>query len=186
MKKIAITAVILFSIVGITSCLSLGGIFSSDSGDSGKSAKHSSYKMISVKPVRKIIGQAVNAEKNPYCTEWDDDVAMRGIFFEGRTVELSPYKMGKTEVPYWLWEEVYDWALNHGYNFDRLQSSSFEYSGYNDSPCMGADLKRSYDNSNSVFNENHPVSFVSWLECVVWCNAYTEKTLGANHCVYSL
>ncbi len=32
--------------------------------------------------------------------------------------------------------------------------------------------------------ENHPVTMISWRDCVVWCNAYTEKTKGLEYCVY--
>ena len=39
----------------------------------------------------------------------------KGVFRAGRKVTLSPYKLGKTEVPYKLWKEVYDWAIGTGY-----------------------------------------------------------------------
>ena len=35
----------------------------------------------------------------------------KGVFRAGRKVKLSPYKLGKTEVPYKLWKEVYDGAV---------------------------------------------------------------------------
>ena len=34
-------------------------------------------------------------------------------------------------------------------------------------------------------NKNHPVTMVSWRDCIVWCNAYTEMKLGSDEqCVY--
>ncbi len=182
LRAIAVTALVIFSMIGINSCLSLGGLFASDEGSE---THQETYKMISVTPSGKIIGQALDPEKNPYCTEWDDDIGVRGIFFEGRIVELSPYKMGETEVPYWLWKEVYDWAVTHGYKFSKMLYGDTEDKRYSDEPSMGSDSSQQHDNSNSVFNAKHPVAFVSWLECIVWCNAYTEKTMGTTHCVYT-
>ncbi len=31
---------------------------------------------------------------------------------------------------------------------------------------------------------NHPVTKVNWRDCIIWCNAYTEKIKGEEHCVY--
>ena len=33
-------------------------------------------------------------------------------------VSLSPYSIETTEVPYGLWREVYQWAIQNGYRFD--------------------------------------------------------------------
>ena len=89
----------------------------------------------------------------------------KGVFCEGRKVKLSPYKLGKTEVPYKLWKEVYDWATQpaNGYKF--------AYAGV-----------KGKDGSGS---EEEPVTEVSWRDCIVWCNAYTQKTNNdESECVY--
>ena len=87
----------------------------------------------------------------------------KGVFREGRKVKLSPYKLGKTEVPYKLWKEVYDWAIGNGYTFANEGQKGSSGSG----------------------SEEEPVTKVSWRDCIVWCNAYTQKTNNAeSECVY--
>ena len=87
----------------------------------------------------------------------------KGVFIAGRTVKLSPYKLGKTEVPYKLWKEVYDWAIGNGYTF----------------------VNEGQKGSSGSGSEEEPVTSVSWRDCVVWCNAYTQKMNTADtECVY--
>jgi len=87
----------------------------------------------------------------------------KGVFRAGRKVKLSPYKLGKTEVPYKLWKEVYDWAIGNGYTFANEGQKGSSGSG----------------------SEEEPVTEVSWRDCVVWCNAYTQKMNTADtECVY--
>ena len=88
----------------------------------------------------------------------------KGVFRAGRKVTLSPYKLGKTEVPYKLWKEVYDWAIQpaNGYKFAKAGVKGKDGSG----------------------SEEEPVTSVSWRDCIVWCNAYTQKIKGEGECVY--
>ena len=89
----------------------------------------------------------------------------KGVFRAGRKVKLSPYKLGKTEVTYKLWKEVYDWAVKpeHGYVFANAGVKGKDGSG----------------------SEEEPVTTISWRDCIVWCNAYTHKTNNADtECVY--
>ncbi len=72
---------------------------------------------------------------------------------------LQPYCIAKTPVTYKLWEEIYNWAVNHNYEF---------YFNYTEP-----------EQSDLNFVTN-----VIWQNCLIWCNAYTEKTLGKEHCVY--
>jgi formylglycine-generating enzyme required for sulfatase activity len=46
-----------------------------------------------------------------------------------------------------LWLQVYNWAINHGYNFDNVGLGKAA---------------------------NHPVQTVDWYDCVKWCNARSE------------
>ena len=90
----------------------------------------------------------------------------KGVFRAGRKVKLSPYKLGKTEVTYKLWKEVYDEAVKpeHGYVFAN-------------------EGKKGSHNSGDA--EKQPVTEVSWRDCIVWCNAYTQIKLGSDEqCVY--
>ena len=93
-----------------------------------------------------------------------NEAKWKGVFIDGRKVKLSPYVLGKTEVTYKLWKEVYDWATGKGYQFANPGKKGSDGTG-ND--------------------EEQPVTCVSWRDCIVWCNAYTEKTTGSDaDCVY--
>ena len=87
------------------------------------------------------------------------DTLWRGVFPRGRTVNLSEYTIGKYEVTVELWKPVYEWAKDNGYNFE-------------------------FDEENPP-SDDHPITKVSWRDCIVWCNAYTELKYGTTeHCVY--
>ena len=93
------------------------------------------------------------------------DAYWKGVFIKDRKVKLSPYKLGKTEVTYKLWKEVYDWAVKpeHGYVFANAGVKGSSGSGTDD----------------------EPVTTISWRDCIVWCNAYTHKMNNAeSECVY--
>jgi formylglycine-generating enzyme required for sulfatase activity len=64
------------------------------------------------------------------------------------TVYVSAFYMDRYEVTKALWDEVHQWATNHGYNFS--------YAG-------------------SGLATTHPVQTVTWTDCVKWCNARSEK-----------
>ncbi|MBN2508616.1 MAG: SUMF1/EgtB/PvdO family nonheme iron enzyme [Verrucomicrobia bacterium] len=64
------------------------------------------------------------------------------------SVDVSAFYMDRYEVTKALWDEVYQWATNHGY--------SFEY---------GAQGKAA----------NHPAHSITWYDAVKWCNARSEK-----------
>ena len=94
----------------------------------------------------------------------------KGVFRAGRKVTLSPYKLGKTEVRYELWYEVRTWAESNGYAFAN-KGREGKNGSEGAAPTEG--------------NKKHPVTKVSWRDCIVWCNAYTQKTNNAeSECVY--
>jgi len=63
------------------------------------------------------------------------------------TVTVSAYYMDATLASYGLWQQVYQWATNHGYGFDNIGAGKAS---------------------------NHPVQKVSWYDSVKWCNARSE------------
>ncbi|GHV75486.1 hypothetical protein AGMMS49942_03070 [Spirochaetia bacterium] len=77
-------------------------------------------------------------------------------------VTVPSFSIGKYEVTRELWYEVYSWAIGHGYSF-----GGFSWVA----PSAG---KRFL-----------PQTRISCQEAVIWCNAYTEKTMGAAECVYT-
>ncbi|HRZ47657.1 MAG TPA: formylglycine-generating enzyme family protein [Candidatus Paceibacterota bacterium] len=64
------------------------------------------------------------------------------------TVYVSAFYMDRMEVTKAQWDEVYQWAVGHGY--------SFEYAG-------------------SGKAADHPVHTISWYDAVKWCNARSER-----------
>ncbi len=63
------------------------------------------------------------------------------------TVYVSAFYLDRREVTQALWDSVYAWATNHGYEFD------------------GAGSGKAPD---------HPVQTVNWFDAVKWCNARSE------------
>jgi formylglycine-generating enzyme required for sulfatase activity len=64
------------------------------------------------------------------------------------SLTVEAFYMDATEVTKAKWDEVYAWALVHGYSFS---------------------------NAGSGKAANHPVHTVNWYDCVKWCNARSEK-----------
>ena len=64
------------------------------------------------------------------------------------TVYVSAFYMDRTDVTYSLWQQVCNWATNHGYTFDHAYWSGKA--------------------------ANHPVHTIDWYDCVKWCNARSE------------
>lgn len=86
---------------------------------------------------------------------FDGGFQMGDTFDEGEsderpvhTVYLNVFLMDKFEVTKALWDEVYQWAITNGYNFDN------------------AGLGKAAD---------HPVHTINWYDMVKWCNARSEK-----------
>ena len=79
---------------------------------------------------------------------WTDEVPLH-------TVYVSGFYMDQYDVTEALWAQVYNWATNHGYNFD-YPGSGFYSGGYNSK------------------GPNYPVVIVDWYDCVRWCNARSE------------
>lgn len=60
----------------------------------------------------------------------------------------NPFSMDATEITKAQWQDVYAWAVSHGYGF----------SGPGDGKAA-----------------NHPAYMMSWLDAVKWCNARSER-----------
>ena len=104
----------------------------------------------------------------------------KSVFRAGRKVKLSPYKLGKTEVTYDLWYKVRTWAESNGYTFANKGLEGWDGTGGG-----GSDPNYTNIGKPPTANKNHPVTMVSWCDCIVWCNAYTEMKLGSDEqCVY--
>ncbi len=63
------------------------------------------------------------------------------------TVYVSAFYMETNLVSYSFWTYVFQWATDHGYDFD-------------------------YPGSGKA--DNHPVHTIDWYDCLKWCNARSE------------
>jgi formylglycine-generating enzyme len=72
-------------------------------------------------------------------------------------VYISAFFMDQTEVSRALWDEVLNWAVGHGYTFEK--------SGLSSGP-------------------DHPICWISWYDCIKWCNARSEMN-GLTPCYYT-
>ena len=118
-------------------------------------------------PEEYIIGSEAN------CPLPSDKAKWKGCFIKNRNVKLNPFAIGKYEVTYRLWKEVYDWAILHNYVFSHEGRKG------------GISAELPYNEADHT--EDEPVTYVSWRDAIVWCNAYTEKYLkGTSECVYLL
>lgn len=136
-----------------------------------------------IPPVEGIVGSAANKEDFPFVgTNYASGTQLmehfQGVFIEGRKVILSPFNMAETETTYKLWKEVYDWATDpargtNKYTFANKGKKGGSWDTIKPPPPP------------SEVTELEPVTKVSWYDCIVWCNAYTEKQYGSDaECVY--
>ncbi|UTC91003.1 formylglycine-generating enzyme family protein [Treponema denticola] len=100
-----------------------------------------------------------------------NEARWKGVFIAGRTVKLSPYKIGKMEVTYVLWYSVLKW------NTDNVKGYVFANQGREGSHGTDGALP-------TEAGKTEPVTMISWRDCIVWCNAYTEMKMGKDECVY--
>jgi formylglycine-generating enzyme required for sulfatase activity len=68
------------------------------------------------------------------------------------TVQLDPFYMDKYETTWEMWNQVFSWAMFHGYIFDHQG-----------------------DNGSHKIGTNMPVTGISWYDAVKWLNARSEK-----------
>lgn len=107
----------------------------------------------------------------PLPEDKDEPWKNKGVcgFDEGNKKSFSKFVISKTEVPYWLWYDVRVWAEEQGYEFTN----------------KGREGRDGEVGAKPTANKNQPVTDISWRECIVWCNAFTEKMKGnRNNGVY--
>ena len=171
-KGAAVLIIAAILVIVLTACPnSAGGSGSGSSGGGGTPPNVGSVEDTGdgfvkiIPPTTGIVGVEPDAGTLPGSQDpW------KGVFRAGRKVKLSPYKLGKTEVTYELWHEVRTWAEGKGYVF---ANKGKEGSGGTEGAAPTDTGKK------------EPVTCVSWRDCIVWCNAYTEMKLGSDEqCVY--
>lgn len=77
-----------------------------------------------------------------------------GVFIEGRTVDVEPFKMSECEITYSSFVNVKSWAEKNGFSFN--VNSKIQKGSLNE-------------------EEDEPACGVKWAEAILWCNAYSAK-----------
>jgi formylglycine-generating enzyme required for sulfatase activity len=85
----------------------------------------------------------------------------KGVFIPGRTVILSPFQIAKYETTYELWHTVKQWAAANGYTFANAGREG-------NNGTIGA--------APTAAAKYEPVTYISWRDAVIWCNAYSEMS----------
>ena len=79
-------------------------------------------------------------------------------------VTVAPYAIGRTEVCYSFWKEIYDWAETKGYKFNNKgQNGAYFVSNQDTKP---------FDEDGNIY----PATGMSQMDMWAWCNALTEFT----------
>ena len=170
-KGAAVLIIAAILVIVLTACPnSAGGSGSGSSGGGGTPHNVGSFEdtgdgFIKITPpANGIVGVAPNYAL-PGSEAW-----WKGVFIKDRKVKLSPYKLGKTEVTYELWHKVLTWAESNGYTFANKGKEGSH-------GTVGA--------APTEAGKKEPVTVISWRDCIVWCNAYTQIKLGSDEqCVY--
>lgn len=87
-----------------------------------------------------LIPGGTNEGKNPHTVG-------AGSNLGSYSLSVDSFYMDRTEVKFMRWKFVYEWAVEHGYQFD---------------------------NTGGGKALDHPVQKVNWYDCVKWCNARSE------------
>lgn len=74
------------------------------------------------------------------------------------TAEIADFYISSSELTYARWYEVYQWAVKNGYTFKDL----------------GREGSEGIDGAKPTENSNQPVTYVSWRDAIIWCNAASE------------
>lgn len=74
-------------------------------------------------------------------------------YYKAHEVTLNSFYMSKYEITYELWYEVFNWAIDHGYELTNAQ--------------------KGYSSGNS-YTDFQPAINITWTMAIVWCNAYSE------------
>ena len=92
------------------------------------------------------------------------DFDMRVFDLEPSSVTLADFEIGKTEITYQTWYDVYKWATDETRGDKRYR--------FTDS---GREGNAGTDGAEPTSKKNQPVTKITWYNAVIWCNALSEK-----------
>ena len=108
------------------------------------------------------VAQIAMTDDSSWNTYYEGDEAWnKGVFLKDRKVQLSPFAMSQFEVTQELWFAIF------GVNPSKFQSS--------ENPP-----------ANGEVQNLRPVECITWYDAVNFCNELTKRTMGEEHCVYTI
>jgi formylglycine-generating enzyme required for sulfatase activity len=145
-------------LVGILALVAAFGLVVAGCGDGNDDGDSAPFVFTTPAAYRAMVSLAGGS----ITTTSDSDDNRSGVFIANRPpVTLSAFKIAKYETTYQLWEDVYDWAIAHGYTF---ANPGVEGHGTNGTGTVGTAAEKA----------TRPVTTVNWRDAIVWCNAYSE------------
>ena len=164
---------------GVTSSTVLGYFTLPESmSDVYRLLQNSAAAKLDLQPVSQISVAGGTVSTRPYTSSTSTTYVTDGAFKNADTtsVNVRSIKMAKYEVTYELWYAVYQWAIHRATNSYTFGSCGKEgvdaYSGT--APTESVPPTTESVNSGEGRGGQRPVTFVSWRDAVVWCNAYSE------------
>ena len=110
-----------------------------------------------------------------------------------RKVTLPSFAIGKTEVTFGQFKEVFDWSEKNGYDFTsqwlnnlllKIKKNHIDaYAPKGKGHLIWQNRYRRACNFPNWKSENNPVHYVTWHMAIKWCNALSEKE-GLRPCYY--
>ncbi len=75
------------------------------------------------------------------------------------SVTVDSFYIAETELTYADWYNVYQWAIKNGYTFFNA----------------GREGNDGIDGAEPTTDNTEPVTYITWLDAIVWCNAASES-----------
>jgi len=95
-----------------------------------------------------------------------------------RTVNITSFYIGKYEITYKQWYEIYQWATLTAKN-----KYTFANAGAEVSPGLSYGAK---PGEPPTAGDNLPAVYMNWRDAIIWCNALSEKEgLTPVYCIDS-
>ncbi len=91
-----------------------------------------------------------------------------------RKARVPLFFMSTTELPYALWKKIRKWSVSNQYLFD-LKTPGYIFDADGDMGSMAL--------CNGAYGADEPVTGMTWLDAVAWCNAFSEYE-GRTPCYY--
>jgi formylglycine-generating enzyme required for sulfatase activity len=91
------------------------------------------------------------------------------VFIAGRNLAIPDFRMAKYETTWDLYNEVYSWAITHGYTIPHEG-----WQGHQVASASGTGTGTSGPGWTEEERKARAVTNISWRDALVWCNAYSE------------